>query len=97
MSLKFKPLHDRIVVERVEAESKTASGLIIPDTAKEKPVQGKVVAVCSGRTTDNGQLIPMNIKVGDLVLFGKWSGNEIKLDNKDYLVIKESDVIGIFE
>ena len=97
MSLKFKPLHDRIVVERVEAESKTASGLIIPDTAKEKPVQGKVVAVGSGRTTDNGQLISMNIKVGDLVLFGKWSGNEIKLDNKDYLVIKESDVIGIFE
>ena len=95
--MKFKPLFDKILVERLEAEEKTAGGLIIPDTAKEKPMQGKVIAIGSGRVTDDGKLISMTIKVGDTVLFGKWSGNEIKIEGKDYLVIKESDVIGIFE
>ena len=95
--MKFRPLFDKILVERLEAEEKTAGGLIIPDTAKEKPMQGKVIAIGSGRVTDDGKLISMTIKVGDTVLFGKWSGNEIKIEGKDYLVIKESDVIGIFE
>ena len=95
--MKFRPLFDKILVERLEAEEKTAGGLIIPDTAKEKPMQGKVIAIGSGRVTDDGKLISMTIKVGDTVLFGKWSGNEIKIEEKDSLVIKESDVIGIFE
>ena len=97
MSLKFKPLFDKVLVERVEAESKTASGLIIPDTAKEKPMQGKIIAVGTGNRNDAGQITPMTVKVGDIILFGKWSGNEVKIDGKDYLVIKESDIIGIFE
>ena len=96
MSIAFKPLFDKVLVERVEAESKTASGLIIPDTAKEKPMQGKVIAVGDGARSENGQLVPMTVKPGDVVLFGKWAGNEVKIDNKDYLVIKESDIIGIF-
>ena len=96
MSIDFKPLFDKVLVERVEAESKTASGLIIPDTAKEKPMQGKVIAVGDGARSENGQLVPMTVKPGDVVLFGKWAGNEVKIDNKDYLVIKESDIIGIF-
>lgn len=96
MSIAFKPLFDKVLVERLEAESKTAGGLIIPDTAKEKPMQGKVIAVGEGARNDCGQLIPMTVKPGDVVLFGKWAGNEIKIDNKDYLVVKESDIIGIF-
>lgn len=97
MSIAFKPLFDKVLVERVEAESKTASGLIIPDTAKEKPMQGKVIAVGDGARSECGQIVPMAVKPGDIILFGKWAGNEIKIENKDYLVIKESDIIGIFE
>ena len=97
MSIAFKPLFDKVLVERVEAESKTASGLIIPDTAKEKPMQGKVIAVGDGARSECGQLVPTTVKPGDIILFGKWAGNEIKIENKDYLVIKESDIIGIFE
>ena len=97
MSIAFKPLFDKVLVERLEAESKTASGLIIPDTAKEKPMQGKVIAVGEGARSEVGQLVPMTVKPGDVVLFGKWAGNEVKIDNKDYLVIKESDIIGMFE
>lgn len=94
--MNFKPLFDKVLVERVEAESKTAGGLIIPDTAKEKPMQGKVIAVGPGSHNEHGQLIQMTVKPGDVVLFGKWSGSEVKLDGKDYLVIKESDIIGVF-
>ncbi|MBR1944416.1 MAG: co-chaperone GroES [Alphaproteobacteria bacterium] len=97
MSIAFKPLFDKVLIERVEAEEKTASGLIIPDTAKEKPVQGKVIAVGNGARNECGQVVPMTVKPGDIVLFGKWAGNEVKIENKDYLVIKESDIIGIFE
>lgn len=95
--MNFKPLHDRVLVERLESESKTAGGIIIPDTAKEKPVEGLVIAVGNGAKSDNGDIIPLQVKPGDKVLFGKWSGNEVKLDGKDYLVMKESDIIGIFE
>ncbi len=96
MSLNFKPLFDKVLVERIEAESKTASGLIIPDTAKEKPMQGTVIAVGSGIRNEKGDIVPMTVKPGDTILFGKWAGNEVRIDGKDYLVIKESDVIGIF-
>lgn len=95
--MNFKPLHDRVLVERLESESKTAGGIIIPDTAKEKPVEGLVIAVGNGSKSDKGDIIPLQVKPGDKVLFGKWSGNEVKLDGKDYLVMKESDIIGIFE
>lgn len=95
--MNFKPLHDRVLVERLESESKTAGGIIIPDTAKEKPVEGLVIAVGNGAKSDKGDIIPLQVKPGDKVLFGKWSGNEVKLDGKDYLVMKESDIIGIFE
>lgn len=94
--MNFKPLFDKVLVERIEAESKTASGLIIPDTAKEKPMQGKVIAVGPGAKNEQGQLVQMTVKPGDTILFGKWSGTEVKLEGKDYLVIKESDIIGIF-
>ena len=97
MSIAFKPLFDKVLVERLEAESKTAGGLIIPDTAKEKPMQGKVIAVGDGARSESGQLIPMTVKVGDTILFGKWAGNEVKINDIDYLVIKESDIIGIFK
>lgn len=97
MSLKFKPLFDKVLVERVEADDKTAGGLIIPDTAKEKPMQGKVIAVGNGNRNEKGETIPMTVKAGDTVLFGKWAGNEVKIEGKDYLVVKESDIIGIFE
>ncbi len=97
MNIAFKPLFDKVLVERLEAESKTASGLIIPDTAKEKPMQGKVIEVGEGARSECGQLIPMTVKVGDIILFGKWAGNEVKINGKDYLVIKESDIIGIFK
>ena len=95
--MKFRPLHDRVVVKRIDAEAKSAGGIIIPDTAQEKPSQGEVVAVGPGGRDEAGKLIPIDIKVGDRVLFGKWSGTEIKLEGTDYVVLKESDVIGVFE
>lgn len=93
--MNFKPLHDRVVVKRIESETKTVSGIIIPDTAKEKPSEGEIVAVGSGARNENGTIIPMELKTGDRVLFGKWSGTEIKIDGEDYLVMKESDIVGI--
>lgn len=93
--MNFRPLHDRVLVERIESEEKTAGGIIIPDTAKEKPMEGKVVAVGNGTRNESGSLVPLDVKVGDRILFGKWSGTEIKVDNKDYLVMKETDVMGI--
>jgi chaperonin GroES len=93
--MNFRPLHDRIVVKRLESETKTASGLIIPETAKEKPVEGEVVAVGTGARTESGSIIPMDVKTGDRVLFGKWSGTEIKIDGTEYLVMKESDIVGV--
>lgn len=93
--MNFRPLHDRVLVKRVESEEKTAGGIIIPDTAKEKPMEGEVVAVGSGTRNDSGGLVPLDVKVGDRILFGKWSGTEIKVNNQDYLVMKESDVMGI--
>jgi chaperonin GroES len=93
--MKFRPLHDRIVIKRIEAEAKSAGGIIIPDTAKEKPQQGEVVAVGPGGRDESGKLIPIDVKAGDRVLFGKWSGTEVKIDDEDYLIMKESDVMGI--
>lgn len=94
---KFRPLYDRLLVERIEQESKTAGGIIIPDTAKEKPMEGKVVAIGSGTRDENGNVKPLDVKVGDVVLFAKWGGTEIKLDGKEYLVMKENDVLGIID
>ena len=93
--MKFRPLHDRVVVERLEAEEKTASGIIIPDSAQEKPMQGKIIASGSGARDENGKIQPLDVKEGDVVLFGKWSGTEVKLDGKDLLIMKESDIMGI--
>ena len=93
--MKFRPLHDRVLVRRVESDQKTAGGIIIPDTAKEKPQEGKVVAVGSGARTEDGKITPMDVKVGDIVLFGKWSGTEVKIDGKEYSIMKESDIMGI--
>ena len=93
--MKFRPLHDRVVVKRVEAESKTASGIIIPDNAKEKPSEGEVVAVGPGGRDEVGKLIPVDVTTGDRVLFGKWSGTEVKLDGVEYLIMKESDIMGV--
>ena len=95
--MKFRPLHDRVVVRRIEAEEKTAGGIIIPDTAKEKPSEGEVLAVGPGARDENGKLVELDVKVGDRVLFGKWSGTEIKLDGEDLLIMKESDVMGVIE
>ena len=95
--MKFRPLHDRIVVERLDAEAKSAGGIIIPDTAKEKPSQGKVVAVGPGGRDETGKLIPIDLKAGDRVLFGKWSGTEVKIDSVDYLIMKESDIMGVID
>lgn len=92
----FRPLHDRVLVERIESDEKTAGGIIIPDTAKEKPMQGKVIAAGPGAADDSGKIRPLDVKVGDRILFGKWSGTEVKLDGKEYLVMKESDIIGVF-
>jgi chaperonin GroES len=92
---KFRPLHDRVVVKRVDAEEKSKGGIIIPDTAKEKPQEGEVVAVGPGGRDENGKLIPMDLKAGDRVLFGKWSGTEVKLDGEELLIMKESDVMGV--
>ena len=93
--MKFRPLHDRVVVRRLDAEEKTAGGIIIPDTAKEKPMQGQVVAVGPGGRDENGKLISMDLKAGDKVLFGKWSGTEVKLDGEELLIMKESDIMGV--
>jgi chaperonin GroES len=93
--MKFRPLHDRVVLKRIEAEEKTSGGIIIPDTAKEKPQEGEVVAVGPGGRDEAGKLIPIDLKAGDRVLFGKWSGTEVKIDGVDYLVMKESDVMGV--
>jgi chaperonin GroES len=93
--MKFRPLHDRVVVKRVEAEEKTAGGIIIPDTAKEKPQQGEVVAVGPGGRDETGKLIPIDVQSGDRVLFGKWSGTEVKIDGVEYLIMKESDIMGV--
>jgi chaperonin GroES len=97
MTMKFRPLHDRVVVKRIEAEEKSAGGIIIPDTAKEKPQQGEVIAVGPGGRDETGKLIPIDLRVGDRVLFGKWSGTEVKLDGEEYLIVKESDVMGVLE
>jgi chaperonin GroES len=93
--MKFRPLHDRVVIKRVEAEAKSAGGILIPDTVKEKPQQGEVVAVGPGGRDEGGKLIPIDLSAGDRVLFGKWSGNEVKIDGVDYLIMKESDVMGV--
>ena len=95
--MKFRPLHDRVLVRRVEGEAKTAGGIIIPDTAKEKPQEGEVVAVGPGARDENGKLVPVDVKAGDRVLFGKWSGTEVKIDGEDLLIMKESDVMGVLE
>ena len=95
--MKFRPLHDRVLVRRVEAEEKTAGGIIIPDTAKEKPQEGEVVAVGLGAKDEDGDRIAMDVKVGDRILFGKWSGTEVKLDGEELLIMKESDIMGILE
>jgi chaperonin GroES len=95
--MKFRPLHDRIVVTRIDAEGKTAGGIIIPDTAKEKPTEGKVIAVGPGGRDESGKLIPIDLKEGDRVLFGKWSGTEVKIDGVEYLIMKESDIMGVIE
>jgi chaperonin GroES len=95
--MQFRPLHDRVVVKRIDAEERTASGIIIPDTAKEKPQQGEVIAVGPGGRDETGKLIPIDLKVGERVLFGKWSGTEVKLDGVEYLIMKESDVMGVLE
>ncbi len=93
--MEFTPLHDRVLVRRIEGEDKTKGGLIIPDTAKEKPQEGEVVAVGEGARKDSGELIPMSVKAGDRILFGKWSGTEVKLDGEDLLIMKESDILGV--
>jgi chaperonin GroES len=93
----FRPLHDRVVVRRIEAEEKTAGGIIIPDTAKEKPQEGEVVAVGPGARNEQGQVIALDVKTGDSILFGKWSGTEIKIEGEDYVILKESDVFGVVE
>ena len=93
--MKFRPLHDRVVVKRVEEDTKTAGGIIIPDTAKEKPQQGEVVAVGPGARDETGKIVPQDVKIGDRILFGKWSGTEVKLDGKDMLIMKETDIMGV--
>jgi len=95
--MKFRPLHDRILVERVESEEVTKGGIILPDTAKEKPQQGKIIAVGSGKRTEEGKIIPLELKAGDTILFGKYSGSEIKIEGTEYLIMKEDDVLGLVE
>lgn len=95
--MKFRPLHDRVVVRRLEEDTKTAGGIIIPDTAKEKPIQGEVVAVGPGARDEAGKVVPLDVKAGDRVLFGKWSGTEVKIDGQELLIMKESDVLGVIE
>ncbi|MGN6670932.1 MAG: co-chaperone GroES [Candidatus Nucleicultricaceae bacterium] len=93
--MKFKPLHDRVLVRRIEQESKTSGGIIIPDSAKEKPIEGEVLAVGTGARTEAGQITPLEVKVGDKIVFGKWSGTEVKIDGEELLILKESDIFGI--
>ncbi len=93
--MKFRPLHDRVLVRRIEQEEKTAGGIIIPDTAKEKPMEGEVTAIGTGTRLEDGKIIPLDVKVGDRILFGKWSGTEVKFDGEEFLVMKESDIMGI--
>jgi chaperonin GroES len=93
----FRPLHDRVVVRRIDSEEKTAGGIIIPDTAKEKPQEAKVIAVGTGKVTDDGKKIPLDVKAGDRILFGKYSGSEVKIDDEEYLILKEEDVLGILD
>lgn len=93
--MKFRPLHDRVLVRRVEAEEKTSGGIIIPDNAKEKPAEGEIVAVGSGTKAEDGKVTPLDVKAGDKVLFGKWSGTEVKVDGEDLIIMKESDILGI--
>ena len=95
--MKFRPLHDRVLVRRVEQEEKTAGGIIIPDTAQEKPMEGEVIAVGAGHKAEDGTVTPLDVKKGDRILFGKWSGTEVKVDGKDLLIMKESDILGIIE
>src|SRR5205814_8265759 len=94
-TMKFRPIHDRVVVKRIDAEAKSAGGIIIPDTAKEKPQEGEIVAVGPGGRDESGKLIPLDVKAGNRVLFGKWSGTEVKIDGVEYLIMKESDIMGI--
>ena len=95
--MKFRPLHDRVVVKRIDAEDKSAGGIIIPDTAKEKPSQGEITAVGPGGRDENGKIIPIDVEIGDRVLFGKWSGNEVKIDGVELLIMKESDIMGVLD
>ena len=95
--MKFRPLHDRVVVRRLEGEEKTAGGIIIPDSAKEKPMQGEIVAAGAGARDENGKVQPLDVKAGDAVLFGKWSGTEVKIDGEELLIMKESDIMGVLE
>jgi chaperonin GroES len=95
--MKFRPLHDRVVVKRIDAEEKSAGGIIIPDTAKEKPSQGEIIAVGPGGRDEAGKLVPLDVQVGNRVLFGKWSGTEVKIDGVEYLIMKESDIMGVLE
>src|SRR5580704_1128233 len=95
--MKFRPLHDRVVVRRIESDEKTKGGIIIPDTAKEKPQEGEVIAVGSGARDESGKLIPLDVKAGDRILFGKWSGTEVKIDGEELLIMKESDIMGVLD
>src|SRR5471032_1550948 len=95
--MKFRPLHDRVVVRRIQADEKTAGGIIIPDTVKEKPQEGEVIAVGPGARDEAGKLVPLDLKAGDFVLFGKWSGTEVKIDGQDLIIMKESDIMGVLE
>jgi chaperonin GroES len=95
--MKFRPLHDRVVIRRIDSEQKSAGGIIIPDTAKEKPMQGEVIAVGPGARDESGKVNPLDVKAGDTVLFGKWSGTEVKIDGVEYLIMKESDIMGVLE
>ncbi len=95
--MKFRPLHDRVVVRRIDAEEKTTGGIIIPDTAKEKPMEGEIIAVGPGARNEQGHLVPPDVKAGDRILFGKWSGTEVKLDGEELLIMKESDIMGVVE
>ncbi|HWS09062.1 MAG TPA: co-chaperone GroES [Xanthobacteraceae bacterium] len=95
--LKFRPLHDRVVVKRIDAEEKTKGGIIIPDTAQEKPMEGEVIAVGPGARNEKGEIVALDVKAGDRILFGKWSGSEVKIDGQDLLIMKESDIMGVIE
>ena len=95
--MKFRPLHDRVVVKRVDEDTKTKGGIIIPDTAQEKPMQGKIIAVGPGARDESGKLVPLDVKKGDLVLFGKWSGTEVKIDGDELMIMKESDIMGVLD